>query len=68
MKKFKSNIKKRGCNMKKILFFVILLFCFNLSNLFCHDCVEKEMNDDNKKRVQNFISNFYTRIFELSAE
>lgn len=54
--------------MKKILFFVILLFCFNLSNLFCHDCVEKEMNDDNKKRVQNFISNFYTRIFELSAE
>ena len=68
MKKFKSNIKKRGCNIKKILFFVILLFYFNLSHLFCSGCVEKEMNDDNKKRVQNFISNFYTRIFELSAE
>lgn len=54
--------------MKKTLFFVILLFCFNLSNLFCHDCVEKEMDDDNKKRVENFMSNFYTRIFDLSAE
>ncbi|WP_152513591.1 hypothetical protein [Treponema pedis] len=26
------------------------------------------MDDDNKKQVENFMSNFYTRIFELSAE
>ncbi|UTC61766.1 hypothetical protein E4O03_03525 [Treponema sp. OMZ 792] len=54
--------------MKKILFFVILLLSFHLLQLFCYGCVEIEMDDNNKKRIENFMSNFYTRIFDLSAE